>query len=52
LRRFSNKLRTQLAALYGERLHAVVLYARRPAGMPPEASDVDVMVVLEGDVDA
>jgi predicted nucleotidyltransferase len=46
------QLGTQLAALYGERLHRIVLYGSQARGDATEASDVDVMVVLEGDVDA
>lgn len=44
-------LRQRLEALYGDRLHAVVLYGSQARGKATEASDVDVMVVLEGDVD-
>lgn len=43
-------LRTSLGDLYGERLRAVILYGSYARGTPSAASDVDVMVVLEGDV--
>jgi len=45
-------LRGRLEALYGERLHAVVLYGSYARGEATPDSDVDVMVVLEGEVDA
>jgi hypothetical protein len=45
------ELREQLDALYGSRLHAVVLYGSYARNEAHAGSDVDVMVVLEGDVD-
>jgi predicted nucleotidyltransferase len=45
-------LRGRLEDLYGERLHAVVLYGSYARGEATPESDVDVMVVLEGEVDA
>lgn len=45
-------LRQRLNALYGERLHAVVLYGSHARGEATEASDVDVMVVLEEEINA
>ena len=44
-------LRTRLEALYGDRLHAVVLYGSYARGEESPESDVDVMVVLEDEVD-
>ena len=44
-------LRARLEALYGDRLHAVVLYGSYARGEESPESDVDVMVVLEGEVD-
>ena len=44
-------LRTRLEVLYGDRLHAVVLYGSYARGEESSESDVDVMVVLEGEVD-
>ena len=44
-------LRTRLEDLYGGRLHAVVLYGYARGEATPD-SDVDVTVVLEGEVDA
>ncbi len=44
-------LRGRLEALYGKRLHAVVLYGSHARGEATPDSDVDVMVVLEGEVD-
>lgn len=45
-------LRSRLETLYGDRLHAVVLYGSHARGEATGTSDVDVMVVLEGEVDA
>lgn len=45
-------LRERLEALYNERLHRLVLYGSHARGEATDASDVDVMVVLHGDVDA
>lgn len=44
-------LRTRLEALYGDRLNQVVLYGSYARGEETPESDVDVMVVLEGEVD-
>ena len=44
-------LHARLATLYGERLHAVVLYGSHARGDATDASGVDVVVVLQGDVD-
>ena len=44
-------LRTRLEVLYGDRLHAVVLYGSYARGEESPESDVDVMVVLEDEVD-
>ena len=44
-------LRARLEALYGDRLHAVVLYGSYARGEESPESDVDVMVVLEDEVD-
>lgn len=44
-------LRARLEALYGDRLHQVVLYGSYARGEETPTSDVDVMVVLEGEVD-
>lgn len=43
-------LKAALADLYGERLHRVVLYGSHARGEATDASDVDVMVVLHGEV--
>jgi len=44
-------LRRTLEELYGERLHAVILYGSHARGEAADDSDVDVMVVLDGPVD-
>ncbi len=46
------RLRTRLEALYGPRLAGVYLYGSHARGQATAASDVDVLVVLHGDVDA
>ena len=43
-------LKAALVDLYGERLHRVVLYGSYARGEATDASDVDVMVVLGGEV--
>lgn len=52
IRDLTRRLRARLENIYGDRLHAVVLYGSHARGEASEASDVDVMVVLEGEVDA
>lgn len=52
IQKIARELRTRLEELYGDRLHEVVLYGSYARGEATEASDVDVMVVLEGEVDA
>lgn len=37
---------------YGDRLHAIVLFGSRARGEAAEGSDVDVLLVLRGQVDA
>lgn len=44
-------LRVCLEGLYGDRLYRVVLYGSYARGEETPESDVDVMVVLEGEVD-
>jgi uncharacterized protein len=45
-------LRARLEALYGERLDRIVLFGSHARGDARPGSDVDVAVVLRGDVDA
>lgn len=40
-----------LRALYGDRLHALVLFGSQARGEAHDESDVDVLVVLDGTVD-
>ena len=44
--------RAALAELYGDRLARVVLYGSQARGDARDSSDVDVLVVLRGEVDA
>lgn len=44
-------LKAALADLYGDRLHAVVLYGSHARGEATADSDIDVLVVLKDDVD-
>ncbi len=46
------QLRAGLEAQYGDRLDRVLLYGSRARGDAGPESDVDVLVVLEGEVDA
>jgi predicted nucleotidyltransferase len=45
------ELRRQFEALYGERLERVVLYGSQARGDATPDSDIDVLVVLTGEVD-
>ena len=45
------KCRVLLQALYGARLHGVVLYGSCARGTEESESDIDLMVLLEGPVD-
>ena len=45
------KCRVLLHALYGARLHGVVLYGSCARGTEESESDIDLMVLLEGPVD-
>ena len=44
--------RALLQALYGARLHGVVLYGSCARGTEETASDIDLIVLLEGPVDS
>lgn len=45
-------LRARLEALYGDRLSDIVLFGSQARGEASAASDIDVMVVLRGTVNA
>jgi predicted nucleotidyltransferase len=44
------ELHTRLETLYGERLEQVILFGSQARGDAVEGSDIDVMIVLKGDV--
>ena len=46
------ELRRQLESLYGERLVALVLFGSQARGDAQPGSDIDVLVVLKGTVEA
>ncbi|MBK6765360.1 MAG: nucleotidyltransferase domain-containing protein [bacterium] len=45
------ELKQRLTELYGERLSQLILFGSQARGDATEDSDVDVLVVLEGEVD-
>lgn len=52
LRPMLAELRRGLEQLYGDRLDRVVLYGSHTRGEAHEDSDVDIMIVLKGEVNA
>ncbi|MCX6601865.1 MAG: nucleotidyltransferase domain-containing protein [bacterium] len=52
LRPILDELKRRLSEHYGERLERVVLYGSQARGEAAEDSDVDVLVVLRGEVQA
>lgn len=50
IRQILSELRTRLESLYGERLEQVILFGSQARGDAVEGSDIDVMIVLKGDV--
>ena len=49
--RILRELRKQLDAIYGRRLASLILFGSQARGDAAPASDLDVLVVLHGDVD-
>ena len=45
-----SEFRQRLQQLYGERLEQVILFGSQARGDAVEGSDIDVMIVLKGDV--
>lgn len=46
------ELRTGMERIYGNRLRGLILFGSHARGDAVEGSDIDVMVLLEGEVDA
>jgi len=50
--RVLRELRTELKSIYGPRLASVILFGSQARGDAAPASDIDVLVVLDGNVEA
>ena len=50
LKAILSELRGRLQSLYGDRLAKVILFGSQARGEATETSDIDVMVILKGDV--
>ncbi|HNZ28639.1 MAG TPA: nucleotidyltransferase domain-containing protein [Candidatus Goldiibacteriota bacterium] len=46
----TNSLRGSLSEIYGDKLHNVLLYGSYARGTQTEGSDIDIAVVLKGDI--
>jgi uncharacterized protein len=51
LKQILSELKSQLTTLYGERLEKLVLFGSQARGDAEPDSDIDVLVVLKGEVD-
>ena len=51
LRPLLDELKQRLSDLYGDRLVDLILYGSQARGDAEEGSDIDVLVVLKGEVD-
>jgi uncharacterized protein len=52
LKQILTELREQLSALYGDRLDQLILFGSQARGDAEPDSDIDVMVVLKGEVNS
>lgn len=52
LKAILDELKKRLSDLYGERLVELVLFGSQARGDAEDGSDIDVLVVLKGEVDA
>lgn len=50
MRQVLDDLKQEVEALYGERLKKIILYGSWARGDATEDSDIDVLIVLEGEV--
>ena len=51
IRRVVQELRTELESIYGLRLASVILFGSQARGDGAPSSDIDVLVVLDGNVE-
>ena len=52
IRNIFQVLKNNLEALYGERLVSVILFGSQARGDAEDGSDIDVLVILKGDVNS
>jgi predicted nucleotidyltransferase len=51
IRKILKKFKREIVAIYGERLHSIILFGSRARGDARDDSDIDLLIVLKGDFD-